>query len=395
MKKLISILLIYLLCGCGCAETARDYALWLEEALPGSSFTDASVPDFVNEKLGMDYEFIARSDESYGSYIAGVRRADAPEPAESAHQSSYTGTFETRVFRAEDDDGKVYYDFVLADGVYMYAYDGLQHLIIWVDPDANSYSEFQKMYASFSSPQTQIFNAADSRLRAQLDYGISHGFAQQDESRSQLVFPIHSMESWQAGATREPAFFYLDVTPPADMLGERYLEEEDLIRYTRIPLGIQLQDDGKHYELVMHESGALGVETGEPHRLYEAGPGCDALLDLAEKVLGYRPGETDFIGKVSRGATLQWKGGYRDIAKEENLRRLDKLLSSADFSVGSVNCPSPCFLTVDYTDGSSASFAVAVNSFDLFFRNGMYFTAGNGELLDIFMMKAEEINVYE
>ena len=320
---------------------------------------------------------------NYGSYIAGVRRADAPALPADARQSFFSGTFGTRVFRAEDDAGSIYYDFVLADGVNLYAYDGLQHLIILIEPEDGT-------------PNAHILRAAEPMRRSQLFYGAARGLsAISSDIRSQLVFPVHSMESWQAGATDQPTSFFLDITPPQGILGERYLEEEDLIRYTRIPLGIQLRDDGKHYELVMHESGALGVETDEPHRLYEAGPGCAALLDLAQEALGYRPGEVDFIGKVSRRAALQWKGGYRDIAKEENLRRLDKLLSSADFSVGSVNCPSPCFLTVDYTDGSSACFAVAVNSFDLFFRNGMYFTAGNGELLDIFMMKAEEIHVYE
>lgn len=84
---------------------------------------------------------------------------------------------------------------------------------------------------------------------------------------------------------------------------------------------------------------------------------------------------------------MGWPAGRVEIADAASLRRLDAMLNDADFSIGSVNCPSDLFLVVDYSDGSSADFAVAVNSFDLFFRNGMYFTAGSGELIDLFDLK--------
>lgn len=385
MKKLlVCILALTLLCLSARAETARDYALWLEEALPGAAFADAEIPEFVTRHLGADYDFIARTDEQYGAYIAGVRRADAPALPEGAHQTSYAGTFGTPVFQAADAAGNILYQFVLARNVYMQAYDGLKHLVIWID-DPNG------------GETGHIFPAALPGNRAALLYSMEKGWNMKDHLRCQLAFPIHSMESWQAGATDQPTHFYLDMTPPENLLGEQFLEEEDLIQYARIPIGLQLRDEDATYELVLSKGGALGVEGyGPHHRLYEAGPGCEALLDLAQKVLGYRPGEMDFTGKEIKRASLQWQGGRCGIAMEENLRRLESLLNSADFTVGSVNCPSPCFLTVDYSDGSSADFAVAINSFDLFFYNGMYFTAGeDGELLDIFMMKAEEIYVQE
>jgi len=36
--------------------------------------------------------------------------------------------------------------------------------------------------------------------------------------------------------------------------------------------------------------------------------------------------------------------------------------------------------------------AVAVNSFNLFFYNGLYFTAGNGELTELFNLE-KDINI--
>jgi len=407
MKKFLLILLALVLCSaCAQGEAALDYALWLEEALTDASFADAEVPGFVLKQLGADYEFIARSDAKYGSYIAGVRKDTAPRLPEDVHQSAYGGTFETRVFQAADNAGKVYYEFALADGVYMQAYDGLDHLLIFVDPEIDQYSDFQKTFMH-SSPQTLIFNAADPQYRARMRYAAEKGFSLQDESRSQLCFPIHSLESWRAGATDQPTSFYLDMTPPNDVLGKNYLDEDDLIRFTRIPIGLYLKDGKTSCELVLSEEGTLGVETYDPHRLYEPGPGCEAILDLAEKLLGYRPGKPDFLGKASVGARLEWQerkwfqydeasgreiqmgwdAGSIAIDDAESLRRLDAMLSEADFSVGSVNCPSNMFLVVDYSDGSSADFAVAVNSFDLFFRNGLYFTAGDGELIDLFNLK--------
>lgn len=404
MKKFLLLLLAACLCSTACAqsETALEYALWLEEALPNAAFIDDEIPDFVEKHLGVDYEFIARSDAEYGLYIAGVRRESAPALPSDAHQSGYGGSFESRVFQAADNAGNIYYEFKMGDGVYMRAFDGLQHLLIWIDPNPSENAN------AFSNPSgSRIFEAADAQLRAQLQYAAEKGFTAKNDHRSQLCFTIHNLETWRAGVTDQPSSFYLDMTPPENLLGESYLDEEALSRFTRIPIGLYIFDGETVCEMVFSEDGVAGIETNEPHRLYAAGSGYDSVLNLAEKLLGYRPGAIDFLGKTSVRAHLEWQesrwmqydeasgqempmgwpAGRVEIADAASLRRLDAMLNDADFSIGSVNCPSDLFLVVDYSDGSSADFAVAVNSFDLFFRNGMYFTAGSGELIDLFDLK--------
>lgn len=116
-------------------------------------------------------------------------------------------------------------------------------------------------------------------------------------------------------------------------------------------------------------------------------------MDLAAESLGYRPVEADFLGRDSVRATLEWQYNSVCIEAAEKLERLDEMFRKADFTVGSVNCLSPCFLTVEYADGSSASMAVVINSFDLFFYNGLYFTAGDGELIELFNLKEEDLNI--
>lgn len=388
MKKLLALLLILMLaCSAACAESPWEYAAWLEEVLPGAAFADAQIPNFILEKLGADYDFIARSDAEYGSYIAGVRKDSAPDLPDDAHASA-GGTFSTATFRVQDDAGKIYYDFILADGVQIQAYDNLQHLVIHVDETPGEYAPFEPL-------RSIIFQSASVQGHAQLTYAAENGFSPERSDQTQLSIALHSRETWQMGATREPHCFYLDAALPQDLLGERFLEEDELIAFTRIPIGLQFRDGENHYELVVSQTGVKGIETSDPHRLYEAGPGFDALVNQAEKALGYRPGNVDFLGKEIRSATLEWEGGQVGVALKAPLRRLEEMLAHADFSVGSVNCPSPCFLTLEFGDGSSAALAVAINSFDLFFYNGMYFTAGDGELLEIFNLKAEDIYVYE
>ena len=43
------------------------------------------------------------------------------------------------------------------------------------------------------------------------------------------------------------------------------------------------------------------------HPRIASNTGCEAILDLAEKLLGYRPGKPDFLGKASVGARLEWQ----------------------------------------------------------------------------------------
>ena len=386
MRKYLSLLLVFIcMCGATHAETAREYAAWLEEAVPDAAFTDAEIPGFVTQHLGADYDFIARSDMKYGSYIAGVRRESAPQLPEDAFVS-IGGTFYTQVFKVLDDAGKVYYDFILGDGVQISAYDGLEHIVIHID-------ENQPQYIPFAPHGSIIFSAADAKLRAQMIYAREKGFDAEDKNRPQLCMYVHNIDSWRAGATDQPACFYLDIDMPEGLTGDQFMEENQLIQFTRIPIGLCVSENENDCELVVSQSGVKAVETGEPHRLYAAGPGYDTLLEIAEAVLGYRPGEADFLSKDSVRATLEWQDGSVSIEDSEALDRLDAMLREADFSVGSVNCPSPCFLTLEYADGSSASMAVAVNSFDLFFYNGLYFTAGGGKLIDLFNLKEENLNI--
>lgn len=389
MRKLTFFLLVlFCIFSVAQAETAREYAAWLEEVLPDAAFTDAEVPGFVTEHLGADYDFIARSDAKYGSYIAGVRRDSAPELPEDVHVSTYS-IGKTRVFQVLDNTGKLYYDFVLADGVEMSAYDGLEHLVIHVD-------ETQPEYIPFAESDSIIFTAANAKLRAQMLYAREHGFDPEDKSRPQLCMYVHNIDTWRAGATDQPYCFYLDIDVPEDLLGENFLEKDELIQFTRIPIGLYVREDEDYrndLELVISESGIKAVETDDPRRLYEAGPGYDTLVNLASEILGFRPGEADFLGKDSVRATLEWQDNTVCIEDPEKLDRLDAMFRKADFSVGSVNCPSPCFLTMEYADGSSAGMAVAINSFDLFFYNGLYFTAGDGELMELFNLEEENLNI--
>lgn len=387
-KWMLFLLVLVCVCGAGHAETAREYAAWLEEVLPDASFVDAEVPAFVTQYLGADYDFIARSDVKYGGYIAGVRRDSAPVLPEDAY-ASIGGTFHSQVFRVLDDAGNIYYDFILGDDVQISTYDGVEHLIIYID-------EAQTRYIPFARHGSIMFTAANAKLRAQMVYAREHGFDAEDRSRPQLCMYLHNIDTWRAGATDQPAMFYLNVDVPEDLISESFLEEDELIQFTRIPIGLYVREDGDYLNdrnLVISESGIKAVETNDPHRLYEAGPGYDALVDRAAEVLGYRPGNMDFLGEDSIRATLEWKDNSVSIQDAEALDQLDAMLRKADFTVGSVNCPSPCFLTVEYADGSSISMAVAINSFDLFFYNGMYFTAGDGELLELFNLDAENLNI--
>lgn len=389
MRKYLMLLLV-LICifSVTQAETTREYVAWLEEVLPDAAFTDAEVPGFVTEYLGADYDFIARSDAKYGSYIAGVRKDSAPKLPEDTHVSGYF-IGDTSVFQVQDNDGTIYYSFILGDGVQVSAYNGLEHLIIYID-------EAQTRYIPFARHGSILFTAANATLRAQMVYAREHGFDAEDKSRPQLCMYVHNIDTWRAGATDQPYCFYLDLDVPEDLTGEKFLEEDELIQFTRIPIGLYVKEDEDYrnnLELVISESGVKAVETDNPHRLYEAGPGYDALVNLAAEVLGYRPGEADFLGKDSVRATLEWQDGSVCIEDPGKLDKLDAMFSKADFTVGSVNCPSPCFLTVEYTDGSSASMAVAINSFDLFFYNGLYFTAGDGELLELFNLEEEKMNL--
>ncbi|MBQ3575323.1 MAG: hypothetical protein IJA26_06615 [Clostridia bacterium] len=397
MKKLIAILvLIAILAASACAESALEYALWLEEVLPDAAYQDAQIPDFVLENLSADYDIAARADAHYGSYIACTRKDSAPKLPDDIVCESY-GSFETGKYRITDGKGKIYYDFILRNGVSMQAYDGARHIIITVDENPGAYNPY-------TSNGNMIYHAADPMRRSRLVFAGKKGFSMEGGNIS--VY-IHSKESWQAGATKEPATFYMNVESPDALFGDRYLEGEMLSDYARIPLGIYYQNGETYYEFVVSEGGVYGLQGGEPRRLYSAGPGYGAVLDEIEAKLGYHPADRSYIGKTPVRACFEWQagesrteknGGYEihrwnsgavSVEDRDKLKTLAKMIEKADFTIGSVNCPSPAFMTLEYADGSSASFAVAVNSFNLFFRNGVMFTT-EGDIIDLFGIRETE-----
>lgn len=173
------------------------------------------------------------------------------------------------------------------------------------------------------------------------------GFVQQDPGRVQLCVYVHNPETWRAGATIEPEPFFLNVDEPAGLLGDASMDRQDAVqKYNVISLGLHLYrpdaDAAGHWDLVASPKGTKGVFIEDA--LVEAGPGFDVLMDRAEEALGYRPGDMDFLGKKSVRATLEWTNNARSTADPETLRRLDGILNGADFTIGSVNCPSPAFL---------------------------------------------------
>ena len=288
-----------------------------------------------------------------------------------------------------DGGGEVIYEFVLGGNMELAAYDNFTHLIILIRDDA------VKPFAEGTHP---ILSAADSQTRAQMASQAEMGFTLRDESHPQLAIEVHDIRTWRAGTTVQPTAFYLNAEDLPALTGERWISEEDYAGLTRIPLGVYLLRDGESASLVISEDGVRGVEVNG--RLYEAGPGFEAAIELAEQALGYRPGDLDFPGKTAVRAALEWRDG--EIAYDNRtevwqagsvqvddgvtLRRIDALLNGADFSIGSVNCPSDCFLTVEYGDGTSCSIAVATNSFDTLFYRGVCFRVDE-MLTDLFPMR--------
>ena len=382
------------ICGCaGAEDPARAYAAWIEEMLPDAAFEDAPVPDFCAQALGADYVLVGRSDARYGSYVACARRSDAPALPETAtveRGGAFSEKGYTRRWTLKDGE-QVLYDFVLADGVELTAFDGGARLIVTFDEGAAQ---------PCATSDSHILEAASPEGRARMAYRRAHGFVEEDKGRPQLALMVHDVESWRAGATDQPTTFYLDVDVPQDLTRSRTLSGAEAERYGRVPIGAYLCEGESRRELAVSGAGVKGVVSYDPLRIAEAGPGYDALLNRAEAALGYRPGEMDFLGKRSVRATLEWQAGWtrteEGIARwaadsqvledAEGLRRLDALLNGADFTLGSVNCPSPAFLTLEYDDGSYASLAVAINSFSLFFYRGVCFETEE-DIIDLMQLR--------
>ena len=394
MRKVLILLALLMLGHTALADSAnsiRNYVEALEACLPDAKFADAGLPNFWSEFLGGDYDLLARSDAKYGDYIACVRKDGAspiPETAQLRSSGEFSSSDYTRTWSLTDG-GEVIYEFVLGGNMELAAFDNFTHLIILI----HDYE-----VEPFAEGAHPILGAADSQRRAQMANQAEMGFTLRDESRPQLAIEVHDISTWRAGTTDQPTAFYLNADDLPALTGERWIPEEDYANLVRIPLGVYLLRDGESASLVISDSGIRGVEVND--RLYEAGPGFDAALELAEQALGYRPGDLDFPGKTAVRATLEWQDGeiafdgHTEVwqsgsvseGDEATLRRIDALLNGADFSIGSVNCPSDCFLTVEYGDGTSCSLAVATNSFDTLFYRGVCFSVDE-MLTNLFPMR--------
>ena len=395
MKRWLSGLLALLLVAAAAlaeeTNPAREYAQWLESALPGAAFEDAELTAPCVEALSEAYDFVGRTDAIYGSYICGVRResaapADAKWRAET--EFSPAGFEETLL----DENGEERFRFSVDELTQVSFTEDCRAMVILME-DSNG----------------EVLRAMDAQGRAQLAWRAEKGFDAEDRSRLQLVVEVHNLDSWTAGATDQPTGFCLNVDEADDLLGEDSMPRAEAAeKFTIVPIGVYLrQPDGTSWELVLSADGQQGVLTED--RLYLAGPGFDRLLDRAEEALGYRPGDMDFTQKQSVRAVCRWQAGsvrvddgdgeqqrFWDageltLTDAEKLRALDAILAGADFTVGSVNCPSPFFLTLEYADGTSASLAVAVNSFDLFFYRGECFEIADSEaFMSLFDLKDSE-----
>ena len=392
MKRWLAGLLALLLIAAGAlaeeGNSAREYAQWLESALPGAAFEDAALTAPCVEALSAAYDFVGRTDEVYGSYICGVRRVSGDAKWRVETEFSPAGIEETLL----DENGEERFRFSVADLAQVCFTEDCRALVI---PMENSNGE--------------VLRAKSPGGRAQLAWRAEKGFDAEDLSRPQLVVEVHNLDSWMAGTTNQPTGFCLNIDEPKDLLGKESMPRAEAAeKFAIIPIGVYLrQPDGSMWELVLSADGQKGVFTED--KLYLAGPGFDRLLDRAEAVLGYRPGDMDFTQKQSVRAVCRWQAGSMSFENDgavqqkswnagelvltdaEKLRALDAMLASADFTVGSVNCPSSFFLTLEYADGSSASLAVAVNSFDLFFYRGEYFEIADAEaFMSLFDLKNSE-----
>ena len=203
MKKWLAGLLALLLIAAGAlaeeANSAREYAQWLESALPGAAFEDAELTAPCVEALSEAYDFVGRSDAVYGSYICGVRRVSADAKWRVETEFSPDGIEETLL----DENGEERFRFSVDDLVQVSFTEDCRALVI---PMENSNGE--------------VLLAKSPGGRAQLAWRAEKGFDAEDLSRPQLVVEVHNLDSWTAGATNQPTGFCLNVDEPDDLLGE-------------------------------------------------------------------------------------------------------------------------------------------------------------------------------
>jgi len=374
MKKLLILLALLFCVPAAYAEgDAREYAEYLESALPGAAFQDAEMPAEWTEKLGEEYELIARSDAVYGTYIAAVRKGEGEERYYGVEETAaHEG--ESRFLIVEDANG-----------------NELERIDLGADWDIRpyGYGEYLLIY-QVGSCSEDLFLAGTEDGRARLAFRNGNGFVARDPEKAQIGVMVHSGDSWRSGATNEPIMFYIDAPSGLQLIGDESVPRAEAFqKWDVIPLGVYVYEGEECYELVVSPDGKTGVLDSE--NLCSAGSDYARVLDLAELALGYRPGEMDFIGKDVTRAAFTWEGGETVVTDADALAAIRDVLQDADCTVGSVKCPSPAFLVLEFADGTKAELAVAINSFDLFFYRGVCFKAGEGEkFLELFGVKDTE-----
>ena len=126
-------------------------------------------------------------------------------------------------------------------------------------------------------------------------YRAEKGFSARNPGTTQLGVMVHDIDTWRAGATDRPTEFYLNIQPPAQLIGESHLDIIEAVKkWDILSTGLRVYAQGETSELVISDRGVKGVRSFD--LLRSAGADYDALIDRATAVLGYRPGDMSFAG---------------------------------------------------------------------------------------------------
>lgn len=224
-------------------------------------------------------------------------------------------------------------------------------------------------------------------------YRTQRGFTAYNAGTTQLGLLVHDIDSWRAGATDRPTEFYLNISPQNQLTGDMHLDIIEAVkRWNILSIGLTVHAQGDSRQLVVSDRGVKGVRSFG--LLRSAGPDYDALLNQAAQVLGYRPGDMNFLGKQSVRAVLEWQGDSIVVTAPETLAQLDALIGGATPAAGRVDGSFNAFLTVQYLDGDSASIALSTGGAGTCFYRGVYFRCGDqSQLLRLFGLTPDAFSI--
>ena len=219
------------------------------------------------------------------------------------------------------------------------------------------------------------------------------GFSARNPGTTQLGVMVHDIDTWRAGATDRPTEFYLNIQPPAQLIGESHLDIIEAVKkWDILSTGLRVYAQGETSELVISDRGVKGVRSFD--LLRSAGADYDALIDRATAVLGYRPGDMSFAGKHSVRAVLEWKGDSIVLMDGASLERLDGILNACSPTSARIDGPFNAFLTLNYADGDSASIAMATDgTAALFYRGAFLRYEGEDALLGLFDLTSDAFHI--